>query len=109
MRGLLNSSGKEWQEQRRFTLKHLKDFGFGKSSMENLIQDEVDKLIAFLEKDCGKPMNLNLKMNLAVLNGLWYILVGESLELDDEKLHNLLAHFDKALRLNRRPGILKAI
>ena len=77
--------------------------------MESLIQDEVDKLTNFLEKDCGKPLNLNLKMNLAVLNGLWYILVGESLELDDEKLQNILAHLDKALRLNRRPSILNRI
>ena len=77
--------------------------------MESLIQDEVDKLTNFLEKDCGKPLNLNLKMNLAVLNGLWYILVGESLELDDEKLQNILAHLDRALRLNRRPSILNRI
>jgi hypothetical protein len=32
-------------EQRRFTLKNLRDVGFGKGSMESLIKDEVVDLI----------------------------------------------------------------
>ncbi|CAG7713296.1 unnamed protein product, partial [Allacma fusca] len=28
--GVVSSSGQEWVEQRRFTLRHLRDFGFGK-------------------------------------------------------------------------------
>ena len=34
-----------WQEQRRFTLRHLRDLGFGKTSIENQMMDEVDDLI----------------------------------------------------------------
>lgn len=49
-RGLLQSSGQEWQEQRRFTMTKLKDIGFGKSSMEDLIMEEVDKLTKLLEE-----------------------------------------------------------
>lgn len=33
-RGIFFSSGSEWTEQRRFTMWHLRDLGFGKSSME---------------------------------------------------------------------------
>ncbi len=29
--GVLGSGGKYWKEQRRFMLRNLKDFGFGKS------------------------------------------------------------------------------
>ncbi len=36
--GIFFSNGKEWQEQRRFALKNLRDFGFGKLSMEELVQ-----------------------------------------------------------------------
>jgi len=43
--GLVCSEGKEWAEQRKFTIRHLKDFGFGKSNMEALIQEEVDELV----------------------------------------------------------------
>jgi len=42
--GVILSNGDYWREQRRFLLKNLKDFGFGKTSMEDIIQEEVDKL-----------------------------------------------------------------
>ena len=49
-RGLLQSSGSEWMEQRRFTMRQLKDMGFGKSSMEDLIIREIEDLCALLQK-----------------------------------------------------------
>ncbi len=52
-RGLLASTGQEWVEQRRFTMRQLRDLGFGKSSMEDTINDEVDKFLALLEKVSG--------------------------------------------------------
>ena len=50
MPGVISSSGRYWSEQRRFLLKNLKDFGFGRSSMESLIQEEMVKLCAKLSK-----------------------------------------------------------
>jgi methyl farnesoate epoxidase/farnesoate epoxidase len=49
-RGLLSSTGTEWLEQRRFTMRNLKDLGFGKSTMEDTINDEVEKLVKLLDK-----------------------------------------------------------
>jgi hypothetical protein len=42
--GVIATTGNYWREQRRFLLKNLKDFGFGKASMESIIQDEMSKL-----------------------------------------------------------------
>lgn len=39
--GIIGSSGKEWQEQRRFALRNLREFGFGKSSMDELFDEEI--------------------------------------------------------------------
>ena len=50
MPGVISSSGRYWRDQRRFLLKNLKDFGFGRSSMENLIQEEMDKLKSMKEE-----------------------------------------------------------
>jgi len=38
------SEGPFWVEQRRFTLRHLRDFGFGKKSVENVIREEAEDL-----------------------------------------------------------------
>ena len=48
--GVLGSGGQYWKEIRRFMLRNLKDFGFGKSSMETMIQDEMAKLCTKLSK-----------------------------------------------------------
>jgi hypothetical protein len=48
--GLLQSSGTEWVEQRRFALRQLRDLGFGKASMEDTISEEIDKLSNLLTK-----------------------------------------------------------
>lgn len=39
--GIVYGDGRRWKEQRRFTIATLRDFGFGKSSMEDLINEEV--------------------------------------------------------------------
>ena len=48
--GVIFTHGKYWKELRRFMLRNLRDFGFGKSSMEDLFHEEVDKLNRHLEK-----------------------------------------------------------
>ena len=48
--GVIFSNSHYWKELRRFMLRNLRDFGFGKSSMEELFQEEVVKLIRHLEK-----------------------------------------------------------
>ena len=48
--GVIGTSGQYWREQRRFLLRNLKDFGFGKASMESIIQDEMVKLCSMLAK-----------------------------------------------------------
>ena len=44
------TEGQDWVEQRRFALKHLKDFGFGKVGLEGVIQEEVEELVKHLIK-----------------------------------------------------------
>jgi cytochrome P450 len=86
--GLIGSNGKTWREQRRFALRHLKDFGFGKSSMEELIQDELKELIQVINTSIKEAENGELKIhqifNLPVLNGLWKIITGKRLDIKNE-------------------------
>ena len=43
--GILSTIGSFWQEQRRFTLKHLKDLGFGRQKLDVIIHDEAKDVI----------------------------------------------------------------
>lgn len=42
------TDGNVWKEQRRFTIRHLKDLGFGKSSLEGIMLDEIRELASDL-------------------------------------------------------------
>ena len=46
--GIIDAHTSVWREQRRFALQNLKNFGFGKASMENQIMDEINEFIADL-------------------------------------------------------------
>jgi hypothetical protein len=43
--GFFFTDGPFWVEQRRFSLRNLRDFGFGKRSLEGIILDEAEELI----------------------------------------------------------------
>ena len=51
MHGLIGAQGDEHKEQRRFALRHLRDFGFGKSSMEEIINEEIRDLFDEIRKN----------------------------------------------------------
>uniref|UniRef100_A0A336KN19 CSON013586 protein n=1 Tax=Culicoides sonorensis TaxID=179676 RepID=A0A336KN19_CULSO len=50
-RGIFFLDGPQWKEQRRFTLRHLRDYGFGRrmDSLENEIRDEISEFISIVK------------------------------------------------------------
>ena len=58
--GLALSGGSYWQEQRRFTLRNLRDLGFGRVSMEELFHIEANKLCQLLQSKESQDLNLNI-------------------------------------------------
>lgn len=76
-RGVVNTEGNIWEVHRRFSLRQLRDFGFGKNTMESLIMDEVHEMTEMLKKKGGKPVGeIKEKFSLAVVNSLWTIVGG---------------------------------
>jgi len=106
-RGIMFANGQEWQEQRRFTLRNLRDFGFGKVSMESLIQEEVEKCIEMLSQETGKVTKLSLKLNIAILNALWKLLTGEKLEYDSPKSKEIVERFNDMFRSSNVGGLIR--
>ena len=96
--GVLLSQGRGWNEQRRFLLRNLRDFGFGKSEMEETLLEEIEKLCNEYGNNSGKPICLDNTLNLSIVNALWAILVGEKLPLNDPKILKIVAGFNKVIR-----------
>lgn len=79
-RGVLLTDGELWKEQRRFLVKHLKEFGFGRKGMGNIACSEAahminDVLITLGDKGQGVIQMHNF-FNTYILNTLWSMMAG---------------------------------
>ena len=84
------TEGAQWLGQRNFTVKQLKNFGFGKKDLEGVIVEEARDLVEHIES-LGDIVKVNDSLfAVPVLNVLWNMVVGYSLNRDDEEMKSLL-------------------
>lgn len=84
--GIVNAVGDVWMQGRRFALRHLKDFGMGKSSLESVIQYEAVHLAKSFEATSGKPVEISWNVNVAALNVLWKLVANRRYETDNKEI-----------------------
>ena len=91
--------GDFFREQRRFTLRHLRDLGFGRTSAEDMIHEEIRELIHVIsDQSTSDPDRIvDFKsgiFNRSVLNILWALVGGERFSRDDARLTSLMDMVD---------------
>ena len=83
-----------WRELRRFTLKSLRDLGFGKSCSEEAIIEEtrvlVENIKESLDGDNEGEVDLEKSLNCASLNIIWNLVAGTRFKYNDEKMKELV-------------------
>ena len=63
--GILFSNGPTWKEMRRTSLQTLKDFGFGKCILEDIVEEEIDNLLEHIDKHyLNQPVNIIRSLEL---------------------------------------------
>ncbi len=99
MTGILHGNGKTWQEQRRFALTTLRDFGFGKQSMEELVETEAAELVNIVNKNYSdKATDPQYLFNIKVLSSIWSIVAGKKLDHFNKELQDACKLLSKTMR-----------
>ncbi|XP_055379657.1 probable cytochrome P450 303a1 [Condylostylus longicornis] len=104
-KGILVVDEDFWLEQRRFIVRHLKDFGFSRRNMAEMIQNEAQHLLEDLNS-MVKQQNLNKDVNgntailsfqeffpVYVLNTLWTMIAGVRYDRNHKEIMELLKMF----------------
>ncbi|XP_059480644.1 methyl farnesoate epoxidase-like [Neocloeon triangulifer] len=114
--GVLFSDGPLWKEQRRFSLRHLRDFGFGKRSMEGLNHEEISTLMQNLDDRISKAgdsmdtKGIEIKdlFPVSVINILWAIMAGVRYDHNDESFKTLMFNVNEFFRNGSPTGGIMA-
>ncbi len=100
--GIIHNEGELLEEQRRFTLRHLRDLGFGKTSSEALVQEEIRELVNEFRQEASSnaesSVDLTGAFNLSLINILWALIGGERFQRSDEHLKQLLNRIQMFIR-----------
>eukprot|EP00079_Xenopus_tropicalis_P018538 XP_004920468.2 PREDICTED: cytochrome P450 2C14-like [Xenopus tropicalis] len=104
--GVIFSHGENWKVMRRFTLSTLRDFGMGRRTIEDRINEECDFLVEQFKSFKGKPFDNTMIMNAAVANIIVSIVLGHRFDYQDPKFLRLMSLINENLRLTGSPTVM---
>jgi methyl farnesoate epoxidase/farnesoate epoxidase len=101
--GILWGRDEAHKEMRRFSIRTLRDFGFGKqTSQEAVIEDEVMELFSRLNSRLeseGNIICMQQFFNISVLNILWSMMAGVRFSHDDPEFKALVNMINQTMKL----------
>eukprot|EP00079_Xenopus_tropicalis_P025869 XP_012819468.1 PREDICTED: uncharacterized protein LOC100036663 isoform X2 [Xenopus tropicalis] len=104
--GVIFSHGENWKVMRRFTLSTLRDFGMGRRTIEDRINEECDFLVEQFKSFKGEPFDNTMIMNAAVANIIVSIVLGHRFDYQDPIFLRLMSLINENIRLMGSPTVM---
>ncbi|KAM9285353.1 cytochrome P450 2H1-like [Morus bassanus] len=98
-KGIVTSNGDTWKQLRRFALTTLRDFGMGKKSIEERIQEETHFLVERIRNKHEQPFNPGNFLVHAISNIICSIVFGDRFDYEDKKFLSLIELLDENNKL----------
>ncbi|XP_011917953.1 PREDICTED: cytochrome P450 2C9-like [Cercocebus atys] len=103
--GIVFSNGTRWKEIRRFSLMTLRNFGMGKRSIEDRVQEEARCLVEELRKTKASPCDPTFILGCAPCNVICSIIFHKRFDYKDQQFLNLMEKFNENAKILSSPWI----
>ncbi|XP_069316148.1 cytochrome P450 2C20-like isoform X1 [Eulemur rufifrons] len=103
--GIIFSNGNRWKEIRRFTLMTLRNFGMGKRTIEERVQEEARCLVDELRKTKASSCDPTFILGCAPCNVICSIIFQNRFDYKDQNFLTLMERLDKNFKMQSSPWI----
>ncbi|XP_042545028.1 cytochrome P450 2C5-like isoform X3 [Dipodomys spectabilis] len=103
--GIAFSNGHTWREMRSFSLMTLRNFGMGKRSIEERVQEEARCLVEELRKTKGSPCDPTFILACAPCNVICSIVFQNRFDYKDQEFLNWIEKMRENVKILSSPWI----
>ncbi|KAL3883928.1 hypothetical protein ACJMK2_030154, partial [Sinanodonta woodiana] len=97
-KGIVSSTGDLWKEHRKFALITLRNFGMGKSALEERIHKEVSLLMSSVDEQNQQPFDPSAIVHTSTFNVIAALAFGGHFNYDDSRFLKMLAAMNENMR-----------